>query len=227
MEEWYYALNGGQQGPVTREQLEQLLTGGTCPWDTLVWRDGMADWVAANTVAEFSAGGMAATPYAAPQPVLGYGVADSVYANPNAASQYAGFWIRFAGAFIDGLVLMVPRVVISVALPALVSSGMAGSSQNAQLVVIAVNTAIGQIIGWLYFALMLSSSKQATLGMMAVGLRITDLQGRRISFARATGRHFASLVSQITLFIGYLFILWTEKKQTLHDLMAGTLVLTK
>jgi len=109
----------------------------------------------------------------------------------------------------------------------LVSSGMAGSSQNAQLVVIAVNTAIGQIIGWLYFALMLSSSKQATLGMMAVGLRITDLQGRRISFARATGRHFASLVSQITLFIGYLFILWTEKKQTLHDLMAGTLVLTK
>jgi uncharacterized RDD family membrane protein YckC len=85
----------------------------------------------------------------------------------------------------------------------------------------------GQIVAWLYFALLLSSSNRASLGMMAVGLRVTDLQGGRISFARATGRHFASVLSTLIAGIGYLMMLWSPRKQTLHDQMAGTLVLTK
>jgi uncharacterized RDD family membrane protein YckC len=56
---------------------------------------------------------------------------------------------------------------------------------------------------------------------------VTDLEGRRIGFGRATGRYFAKILSSLTLFIGYLMAGFTEKKQALHDMIAGTLVLRK
>jgi uncharacterized RDD family membrane protein YckC len=80
---------------------------------------------------------------------------------------------------------------------------------------------------WLYHGLMTSSAKQATLGKMAVGIIITDMQGRRLSFARATGRHFAKYLSGLTLLIGYLIQPVTEKRQALHDLLASTLVVRR
>jgi uncharacterized RDD family membrane protein YckC len=83
------------------------------------------------------------------------------------------------------------------------------------------------VIGWLYFAAMESSSKQATLGKMAVGLYVTDMDGNRISFGRATGRYFGRIISGLILCIGYFMAGFTEKKQTLHDMMAGCLVLSK
>lgn len=79
--------------------------------------------------------------------------------------------------------------------------------------------------GWLYFALMESSEKQATLGKMALGLTVTDLSGQRITFGRATGRYFGKFVSSMILCIGYLMAAFTERCQALHDMMAGTLVL--
>jgi len=86
---------------------------------------------------------------------------------------------------------------------------------------------ISTILQWLYFSLMESSAWQATLGKKALGLTVTDLEGRRISFGRATGRYFAKIISSLILFIGYIMAGFTEKKQALHDLIAGTLVLRK
>ena len=83
------------------------------------------------------------------------------------------------------------------------------------------------VIGWLYFALMESSTKQATVGKMVLGIVVTDLDGNRISFIKATGRHFGKILSVLTLGIGFLMIAFTEKRQGLHDRLAGTLVLTK
>jgi uncharacterized RDD family membrane protein YckC len=77
---------------------------------------------------------------------------------------------------------------------------------------------------WLYEAFMESSSYQATLGKMIFGMKVTDLNGNRISFERATGRHFAKWLSAMILFIGYIMVGFTERKQGLHDLLAGTLV---
>jgi uncharacterized RDD family membrane protein YckC len=77
--------------------------------------------------------------------------------------------------------------------------------------------------GWLYFALMECSKWQGTIGKRALGLKVVDLSGRRISFGRATGRYFGKFLSSI-LYIGYLMIFWTKKKQGLHDMMASTLV---
>src|SRR5208283_3281564 len=77
---------------------------------------------------------------------------------------------------------------------------------------------------WLYEALMLSSSYQATLGKMIFGMKVTDLNGNRLSFAHATGRHFAKWLSGMILGIGYIMVAFTERKQGLHDLIAGTVV---
>jgi uncharacterized RDD family membrane protein YckC len=72
-----------------------------------------------------------------------------------------------------------------------------------------------------------SAPQQATLGKMALGLKVTDLQGEPISFARATGRYFGKIVSSLIFFVGFMMTGWTEKKQALHDIMAGTLVVKK
>ena len=76
-------------------------------------------------------------------------------------------------------------------------------------------------------ALLESGAKQATLGKRAMGIKVTDVNGNRISFGQATGRHFGKWISSIILLIGYLMMLWDERKQTLHDKMAGTLVVKR
>jgi uncharacterized RDD family membrane protein YckC len=112
-----------------------------------------------------------------------------------------------------------------------------------ELVVVAVILALGLILGgksyfagflialtaiWLYFAGLESSRLQATLSGRILGLRVTDLAGEPISFNRATVRHFAMYFSALTPFaVGYLMAFWTKRRQTLHDLLARTLVLRK
>lgn len=228
MEEWYYALNGQQQGPVGRAVLMQLLSGGNLPADSLVWREGMAEWVAANTVAELNvvnqpawAGGV--------QPMLNYGVGDTAYAAAAGQARYAGFWIRFCGAFIDGIVVGVGSAVIQQGVGAMAMTASTGSA-NPIYVLTGVNWTITTCIGWLYVALMQSSTNQATLGEMATSLQITDLGGRRITFARATGRYFAKLLSDFSCLLfgfGYLMMLWSPRRQTLHDLISETVVVYK
>jgi uncharacterized RDD family membrane protein YckC len=81
------------------------------------------------------------------------------------------------------------------------------------------------MMNWLYYALFESSSKQATLGKMVCKLVVTDERGSRIGFGRATGRYFGKIISGLILCIGYMMAGWTERKQALHDTMAGTLVI--
>lgn len=76
-----------------------------------------------------------------------------------------------------------------------------------------------------YFTLLESSRLQATLGKLLFGIKVIDLSGNRVSFARATGRLFAKILSGQVLLIGYLMAAFTERRQALHDLLAGTLVI--
>jgi uncharacterized RDD family membrane protein YckC len=69
-----------------------------------------------------------------------------------------------------------------------------------------------------------SSSFQATLGKRALGLRVMAINGEAASFGRASARYFAKILSSILL-IGYIMAAFTEKKQALHDRMAGCLVI--
>lgn len=141
--------------------------------------------------------------------------------------EYAGFWIRVAAAIVDGVVVFLIAGVIGFIVGIVVGGAIAGGGGNignAQATLRLVGNVIGLVVGWLYSALQESSEKQATVGKKMLGLVVTDLDGGRISFGRASGRHFAKILSGCLLAIGYMMAGFTEKKQALHDMMAGTLV---
>lgn len=83
---------------------------------------------------------------------------------------------------------------------------------------------LGLLVGWLYFAFMESSARQATRGKMVIRARVTDEHGGRISFRQATLRYFAKAISALILCVGFVMIAFTERRQGLHDKIARTLV---
>ena len=149
---------------------------------------------------------------------------------PSSARTYAGFWIRFAAMFLDRIIIGVVMSPVSImagmfmgTLPRIDRSEV---QLGALFSVIGLAVLLGVLASWLYEALMTSSSKQATVGKMVFGLVVTDTQGRRISFAHATGRFFAKFLSgPLTLMIGFIMAGFTERKQALHDFIASTYVL--
>jgi len=130
---------------------------------------------------------------------------------------YSGFWRRAAALFIDYLILYAAFFVIGLALAAV--GGRSRGASFAQLLLLEM-----LIVPWLYFALMESSAAQASVGKLALGIKVTDLSGERVSFLRATGRYFAKIVSGVALGIGYVISAFTNRRQTLHDVIADTLV---
>jgi uncharacterized RDD family membrane protein YckC len=146
---------------------------------------------------------------------------------PGRVQPYAGFWLRVIAAIIDAII--VQSVVWPVTLVIGFIIGLAGTSvqmphAGIRLVGVIVGATLGMAAHWIYEATMESSSRQATLGKMVLGLKVTDVYGKRISFARATGRNFAKYLSSMILCIGYVMAGLTERKQALHDIIAGTLV---
>ncbi len=242
MAQWFYSQSGGpQSGPVDDGQVHQMIAAGQLGAGDLVWTEGMGSWQPVAAVPTL-AGMLPASAYpgtAAPSPGMGafpdagYGYAPpggaplGYYAQQTQTFAYAGFWARFAAAFIDGLIVGVPFFLLGLALGAAqgttpgqpTSPGMTAASAGLNL--------LNLIVAWLYEALQISSPAMATIGKRALGIVVTDVNGQRIGFGRATGRHFAKFISGCTLLIGYIMAAFTEKKQALHDIMAGTLVLRK
>lgn len=135
---------------------------------------------------------------------------------------HAGFWRRLAAYLID--LLLVEFVWLVAFTIAFVARG-ADRPWTANDTLVFYLSDIALL--WLYFALFESSRIGATLGKMALGLAVTDLYGRRIGFARATGRFFGKFLSALILDVGFMMAGWTARKQGLHDLMAGTCVVEK
>ncbi len=79
------------------------------------------------------------------------------------------------------------------------------------------------IVPWLYYAILESSTNQATFGKMAARVTVTDIKGNRLTFTRATFRHFCKFISVIALFSGFFCIIYTKYNQGLHDIIAATL----
>lgn len=132
---------------------------------------------------------------------------------------YAGFWRRVGAALIDALILTALSLGI-----ALVVGTIAAPLGLESALVNLVYGGVRVALGVLYYPILESSTAQATLGKRAVGIIVTDLEGRRISFWRAVGRELARLAAVLSLGIGYLMVAFTRRKQGLHDLLASTLV---
>jgi uncharacterized RDD family membrane protein YckC len=139
---------------------------------------------------------------------------------------YAGFLTRFLAAFIDGLIVQTVVFVVSLGASfAVIASAGQGPEGAGALFALQVVLQIGsQVFAWLYSALQESSDAMATVGKRAMGIRVVDLSGEKISFGRATGRYFGKIISALILGIGFLMQPFTERRQALHDIMAGCLV---
>jgi uncharacterized RDD family membrane protein YckC len=136
--------------------------------------------------------------------------------------RFAGFWWRVLALFVDNLVLMVINAIGGM----VVTLSLIGADWT-QEGMQAFTGLLALIWSWLYFALFESSAWRATPGKKACGLIVTDENGARISFARATGRYFAKFLSALILGIGFMMAGWTRRKQGLHDIICDTLVLKK
>jgi uncharacterized RDD family membrane protein YckC len=138
--------------------------------------------------------------------------------------KYAHFGLRVLAYIIDSLLLAAVFVPVGIGLGVLAamngSEGVEELSDGASAV---INLA-SIIATWLYSAIFESSTWQATLGKRLLGIKVTDMAGNRISFGRASGRHFAKFISSIICGIGFLMAAFSEKKQALHDSIANTLV---
>ncbi|MBN1364911.1 MAG: RDD family protein [Syntrophaceae bacterium] len=135
------------------------------------------------------------------------------------AISYAGFWKRVAAWFIDFIILSVIMYLFALIF-------FTNGTDNVS-VLRGKYLFWGIIIAWLYYTLMESSLKQATLGKMALGIKVIDLNGNRIAFGKANGRYFGKFLSSIIIGIGYIMVAFTQKKQGLHDIMAQCLVVNR
>jgi uncharacterized RDD family membrane protein YckC len=144
--------------------------------------------------------------------------------NPRQFTAYGSFLRRLAAALIDGIIMMVVQTAIFLPFGKnLVADASTGNISPmfwvAYLLVIGANVA--------YYSILESSEKQGTFGKQAMGLVVTDINGERISTMNAMGRYFAKIPSGLILAIGFLMQPFTQKKQALHDIIAGTLVFKK
>ena len=146
---------------------------------------------------------------------------------PHITKRYAGFWRRLGAYVIDSVIFSVVTTIIGnivISIMVAVSAGNPEPNLGLGAIVVLIMTIVSYLLFGLYYVLFESSKIQATPGKMALGLKVTDLHGKRLSFGRASARYFAKIVSVLAVYVGFMMIGWTEKKQGLHDMIVGSLV---
>ena len=192
--DWFYAKDGRQLGPVSESELGQLLRTGAITADSLVWHDGMAEWLPYRTVT-----GMPPVPRSV---------------------EYGGFWIRFWAYCVDGILIgMIRALLVAPMALSLISRPFSWDSawDGAQIEVSSL------VVGLAYFAFFWTRYG-ATPGKMIFRLRVVTPAGGPISLAQAIGRYFATILSGLILCIGFMMAGWDEQKRALHDRLAETRV---
>jgi uncharacterized RDD family membrane protein YckC len=199
----FYLVDQGQKrGPFPLSELEAMQQRGTILESTLVWTDGMADWGPANKVV--------------PQ-IFFHAVTDSsIPGTERVTLRIARPKWRFLAGLIDLCVLLIPTEIVIFILG--VATGGVG-----WLAELGVPFFLPWVNG-IYSAVSMSTSWQGTVGMRLLGLKAVDSTGRKPSLGQCWGRGAASVLSWMVFGIGYFILFFTERRQTMHDLMAGTLV---
>jgi len=232
---WFYVdAARQQQGPVSGEDLQARYAQGQLRADTLVWQAGMAEWQPLRQA-------IALPPPAVPN--LDDPLPSSASIMPPDAPinrtdiVYAGFWRRVAAYELDSFILSIASYIV--VLPIAMVMGM--GAQHAMLQpsadpseafssmwpMLAVMYLLIFAMQAVYFAWMHSRPAQATLGKMAVGIKVARSDGSRISFGRGILRWLALFVSALPLGLGFLMAAFTERKQALHDILCDTIVVDR
>lgn len=139
---------------------------------------------------------------------------------------YAGFWLRLGAFILDGLIISVPIGIFMMLYLTVTTIGMTSESEAGEPSDLEALIFIALLIGIyiFYYAGLLATPWQATPGKKLVGIKVTDREGNRISFLRAVWRLIAMSFSGMIIYIGYIMIGFTSKKQGLHDFIASTIV---
>jgi len=255
MTQWYYSDDErNRHGPVDDADMAGLHAGGQLAPDTLVWREGLAQWqpwrsVMHEVVASAApAAGAVDTGDSARSGYAPYAMAEpsSPYAPPRAPVQHApdvhldghvvhaGFWKRVAAYFIDAVIVGVLGAMVGAAIGGLmgaalgVSGGFNGGFRGGgALAIQLVVQLFSLVLGACYYGFFYASANQATPGKMAIGIKVVRPDGQGCSFWRGFWRYFATLLSGLLLCIGYLMVAFTERKQALHDMVCDTVVVDR
>ena len=236
---WYVGKNGSKSGPFSPSQLRDMASRGDLLPTDMVWRQGLANWVQASAIkglfAQQQAASMPPQPGPPTNPYAPPAIDELRFsAGPTGPSrdslQYAEFMPRVAAALLDGLFLAVIGCVPGLAI--MVALFMAlGNEPDAAEAAGAIGQCcfqvVYQVVAAIYYVTLETSTKQGTWGKQIVGIKVADLQGNRITIGRAIGRYFAKIITGLTCGIGMIMPLFTEKKQTLHDMIAGCVALKK
>lgn len=156
---------------------------------------------------------------------------EQILDSPESSStkNYAGFWVRFVAYLIDGVILYIFQAILMFLGVGSMFMNTEAIQDNPEAAMEMVGkiwgvVGISIIVAILYFAGLESSAKQGTWGKQAMKLKVSGTDGTRISFMHAVGRYLAKMISAVILCIGFLMIAWDNKKQGLHDRIAGTIV---
>lgn len=229
---YYYALNGQQNGPVPEEELKHMVASGSLAQDTMIWREGMADWQPFASVLGASATvecGVCHQNFPVDQTIR-YGTVNVCAgckprfvqglregATTPGTMELAGIGARFGAKFLDNILVGIVQQGLNFAV-----LGMAGSNQagTAAVVMMVINTTLAIA----YQAVFLHWKGQ-TLGKMAAKIKVVTPEGGSLSWGKAIARPFAEILSGCILAIGYLMAIWDPEKRTLHDRLVGTRVI--
>ncbi len=241
---WYYAEGSQRIGPLTDEQFDAAIAQGKVESATLVWREGMKDWAPFATAGfrPTASGGPPALGLVTcaecgrsfpPDEVIAYagkhvcGECKGVFfqrikegAALPGEFHYAGFWIRFAARFLDGIIMY----VVGLGLQLLFAGAVSGSNPDSGTIYFSIYMVIAIAIGIAYPTFFLGKYG-ATPGKMAAGIKVVRPDGEPITYLRAFGRYFAELLSGFTFGIGYLMAAFDEEKRALHDRICDTRVI--
>jgi uncharacterized RDD family membrane protein YckC len=139
---------------------------------------------------------------------------------------YSGFWRRVGAYIIDDILIIIGYSIVSFAVASFMI-GAGASSKSAARSMVAWVWLVLVVAPWLYCAFMESSNLQATVGKLALGIKVTGQDGERIGFGQATGRYFSHLLTAISFGVGYAMVVFTSRRQALHDMVARTYVVRR
>jgi uncharacterized RDD family membrane protein YckC len=252
---WYYHQNGTNQGPLQISDLQGLVGSRAISADTLVWTEGMAAWLpyhSSPAVPTSVSGAPAAITHvcaechksfreedmlqydnswvcAACKPIFFQRVKEGVVSVGQL--NYARIGSRFAAVFVDGIMIGIVCVILLWPLYAAIFSTFSHITPGhpPTLPKFSVGFRLYQYtVSYglpAAYEIFFIGAYGATLGKMLMKVKVVMPDGGRVSYARATGRHFAKILSGIILYIGYLMAFWDDEKRALHDRICATRVI--